>query len=125
MSKYMLLLHDREELSELSPDEIQGIIEKHQAWMDGLREQGRFHGGDKLAAGGRTLVPSGAGVAVKDGPYSEGKEILGGYYLIEAASDDDAEAAARDLHAGGAHRTTIEVRQIEREPGAGGRSHSE
>jgi hypothetical protein len=115
MSNYMLLLHDPKEftVSELGPDEIQAIIEKHQAWQDRQREQGRLLDGNKLAEDGRILVPKGSGIAVKDGPYSEGKEILGGFYLIEAASYDEAAAIAHDLLAGGAHLGTIEVRQIE------------
>ena len=46
-----------------------------------------------------------------DGPYSETKEVLGGYYLIEAADYDEAVALTMDhphLEYGG----TVEVRQV-------------
>jgi hypothetical protein len=46
-----------------------------------------------------------------DGPYSETKEVLGGYYTIEAASYEEAVLRANDhphLEYGG----TIEVRQV-------------
>jgi hypothetical protein len=46
-----------------------------------------------------------------DGPYSESKEVLGGFYIIEAANYDEAVERARDhptLEYGG----TVEVRQI-------------
>ena len=46
-----------------------------------------------------------------DGPYSETKEILGGFYLIEAADYDEAVARSLDhphLEYGG----TVEVRKI-------------
>jgi hypothetical protein len=117
MPQYMLLLHDPKQftVTELSPDEIQAIIEKHQDWQAQQREQGRLVDGSKLSEDGRVLMPSGSGVAVKDGPYSEGKEVLGGFYLIEAASYDEAGAIARDLVSSGAHFGTIEVRQIETE----------
>jgi hypothetical protein len=36
----------------------------------------------------------GAEVAVTDGPYAETKEIIGGYFLIEAASEDEAVSIA-------------------------------
>ena len=45
-----------------------------------------------------------------DGPYSETKEVLGGYYMIEAANYDEAVQRTLDhphLEYGG----TIEVRQ--------------
>jgi hypothetical protein len=51
-------------------------------------------------------------VRVTDGPYSESKEVLGGYYMIEAASYDKAIEHARDcpqLEYNG----TIEVRQVD------------
>jgi len=46
------------------------------------------------------------------GLYSETKEVLGGYYIIEAASYDQAIERSRDcphLEYGG----TIEVRQVD------------
>src|SRR6266536_1023704 len=111
VSRYILLLHNPKELmfSALSPDEIQRIIEGHRAWSDRLREQGRLLASDQLAESGRTLVPNGSGLAVKDGPYSEAKEVIGGYYVIEAAGYDEAETLARELVAVGAHSGTIEV----------------
>jgi hypothetical protein len=115
MANYMLLLHDPKEftVSDLSPEEIQAIIEKHQAWQDRQREQGRLLDGNKLSEDGRILVRNASDISVKDGPFSEGKEILGGFYVIEAASYDEAGTIARELLAGGAHFGTIEVRQIE------------
>ena len=47
-----------------------------------------------------------------DGPYSETKEVLGGYFTIEAASYDQAIERLRDcphLLFGG----TIELRQVD------------
>ena len=52
------------------------------------------------------------GVTVMNGPYAEAKEVIGGYFMIEAANYDQAVQLARDcpnLELGG----TIEVREIE------------
>ena len=52
-------------------------------------------------------------VRVTDGPYSETKEVLGGYYIIEAGSYDQAIERSRDcphLEYGG----TIEVREVDK-----------
>jgi hypothetical protein len=46
-----------------------------------------------------------------DGPYSETKEVLGGFYLIEAASYDEAVQRSLD-HPHLEHGGTIEVRQL-------------
>ncbi len=45
--------------------------------------------------GGEALVPAGkimskGGQVVTDGPYTEGKEIVGGYIVVTAASVDEA-----------------------------------
>jgi hypothetical protein len=51
-------------------------------------------------------------VRVTDGPYSETKEVLGGYFLIEAPNYNAAVDRARDCPSfeyGG----TIEVREVD------------
>ena len=62
---------------------------------------------------GRFLRPDGSGgVQVLDGPFSETKELVGGFYLVRADSYEAATALADDsphLRYGG----TIEIREIE------------
>jgi hypothetical protein len=51
-------------------------------------------------------------VSVTDGPYSESQEILGGFFMIEAADYDEAVEIARTCpHLGKGKR--IEVRQVD------------
>ena len=67
--------------------------------------------GGQANDGGRVIRPGAAGPRTTDGPYSETKELLGGYYLIEAANYDEAVARTLDhphLEYGG----TIEVRHV-------------
>jgi hypothetical protein len=50
---------------------------------------------------GKRVRLSGGKITVIDGPFAESKEVVGGYALIEAKSDDEALALARrfmDLH---------------------------
>ena len=113
MPKYMLLLHDDPSVfASVGPEEMQKIIEKYMAWGARLRTAGVFVAGDKLTdEPGRVMRGRSGQVRVTDGPYSEAKEVLGGYYMIQAASYDEALNVARDcpqLEYGG----TIEVRQV-------------
>jgi hypothetical protein len=83
-------------------------------------EYGAF--GKKNAAsikGGNALQPTGSAKTVQvrdgksvttDGPFAETKEQLGGYYLIEAASIDEAASLAAGIPA--ARYGRIEVRPI-------------
>ena len=114
MPRFMLLLHDSADgFSAMSPQQMQQVIEKYTAWGDGLRGSGVMLDGQKLAdEPGRIMRSSGGQVRITDGPYSETKEVLGGYYTVQAADYDGALAIARGcphLEYGG----TIEVRQID------------
>jgi hypothetical protein len=109
MPQYMLLLYDNpSNWQARSPEEMQKALEKYMAWT-----KKPFMTDSKRLAGdpGRVIRSQGGKPRATDGPYSETKEILGGYYAIEAASYDEAVQRALDhphLEFGG----TIEVRQI-------------
>ncbi|MCO6509849.1 MAG: hypothetical protein J5I65_03580 [Aridibacter famidurans] len=114
MEGFMLLLHDRTtQQGDLSPEEIQGIIAEYVAWRDKIAEQGRLLGGEKLADDdGRHLVLDDGAIRVTDGPYTEAKEVLGGYFAIKAADYDEAVEISKDcphLKYGG----RIELRKID------------
>lgn len=114
MSQYLLVLRDPVDspFFDLSPAEIQAIIARYKAWSDGLRADGRLVGSHKLRDGeGRVVARADGKVVVTDGPYLETKEVVGGYFLIEAASYEEAVAVARTCpHV---EFGTTEVRAIE------------
>ena len=75
-----------------------------------LRASGKLLGGEELQpVGSATTVRVRHGeTIVGDGPFAETKEVLGGFYLVEAESLDEAiEWAARIPGAG---TGTVEVR---------------
>ena len=114
MPKYMLLLHDDPSgWASVSPEQMQQIIEKYVAWGKKLRDAGILIASDKLTdEPGRVVRGKNGQLRVTDGPFSETKEVLGGYYTITAASYDDAVQQAKgcpSLEYGG----TIEVREID------------
>lgn len=113
MPEYMLLLHENPAAFEgLSPEEMQRIIQRYTAWADRMREAGRLVGSNKLTDGDGRVLTRGAGeLRVLDGPYSETKEVIGGYFTLRAAGYDEAVDLARDcphLEFG-----TIEIREID------------
>lgn len=114
MAKYMLLLYDDPtSFADMSPEQMQKVIEKYIAWGTRLKKAGLLSTSHKLTdEPGKVMRGKGGNVRVTDGPYSETKEILGGYYVIEADSYERAIDHARDcpqIEYGG----TIEVRQID------------
>ena len=113
MSRFLLLLRDEPStFAHLSPAEMQAIIQKYIAWGNGLRDGGRLIGSDKLThSGGRVARQSGARTTITDGPFTEAREVVGGFYMIQAKDYDDAMTVVRDCP----HLAfgSIEVREIE------------
>jgi hypothetical protein len=113
MAKYLLILSDQPiSYTGLSPEEMQTLLSKYRAWSRKLAEAGRLHGGQKLKdEGGKVMTQKGGQVSVVDGPFSETKEIIGGFYLIEARDYAEAVELSRDCpHL--AHGK-IDIREIE------------
>ncbi|MGW7574276.1 YciI family protein [Streptomyces sp. NPDC054765] len=78
-------------------------------------------GGLTPTAQGTRLHLSGGTITATDGPFTEAKEVIGGYALIQAASKEEAvEWASRFLRVHGDEWTlTSEIRQVEEPPGPG------
>ncbi|MBD2701946.1 hypothetical protein IC229_14955 [Spirosoma sp. BT702] len=97
MDKFMLVFYSpySQELAyiEQSPEAIQAEIQKWNNWIGGLAAQGKMLGTDALAPVGKVMKKGGQ--VVTDGPFTEGKEIVGGYMLLTAASLDEAVELAK------------------------------
>jgi hypothetical protein len=117
MSQYLLLLYDDpsavEQFRKLPPDQIQKAVQPYIDWGNKARQAGFLLAFNKLSDGRGRVVRSRSGrPQVTDGPFSEAKELLGGYYLIEASSYDQAVQRALD-HPHFAHGGTMEIRQVD------------
>jgi hypothetical protein len=98
--------------SAFTPDDMQRILGQYEAWAAKLAAQNLLIDGKKLTdVGGKVVAPQKGGVKIKDGPYVETKEVVGGIYLIRAESYDHAVELTRDhpnLQFG-----SIEIREID------------
>jgi hypothetical protein len=108
MAKFMLLLYRETAPSILSPEEMQKATEKYMAWA---RKPFTVDAARLTSDAGRVLEANGGQPTVKDGPYSETKEVLAGYYTIEAANYDEAVRLSLD-HPHIEYGGTVEVRQV-------------
>ena len=97
MAQYMLLLHQNPATNAaLPPENFKEIVQRYYTWADKLREQGKLVGGEKLAVGRvRHIRMQGGKPLSSDGPYAEAKDVVGGYFVIEANDDVEADAIAR------------------------------
>lgn len=117
MAKFMLLLSDDPtEYATMSPAELEAVVQRYNEWARRLAAQGKLHDGQKLRDEGGRIVRNESGtVVVKDGPYAELREIVSGFFVVDAADYDEAVAIARDCpHA--QSKGSIAVREIEPTP---------
>ena len=108
--RYAILIYDSEESLAKMADSMGPEYEK---FATGLAESGAMLGGERLAlpSSTTTLRNERGQVIPHDGPFAETKEQLGGFFLVEAGSLDDAlEIAARVPSL--AHGGVVEVRPV-------------
>jgi hypothetical protein len=84
--RYLLLLWgDADAEAALPAEERRAIVEQHMAYSARLRDAGAMVLGEPV------------GPALIDGPFAETKEQIGGFYVIECASDDEARKWAEQV----------------------------
>jgi hypothetical protein len=94
--KYVVLMAASERDWEVAThEERQQVMDAHTAFHKAVAQRARMLAGEALADSGRarTLRHRDGHRVVTDGPYAEGVEQLGGFYLLEA----DSEATVLDL----------------------------
>ena len=98
MPGYLALLYDDPaQFEHLSARDMQAIIERYRAWRTRMEGRGAVQSGYKLADGeGKVVRRRGGRAEVKDGPFGESKEVVGGYFILRAASYDEALAILAD-----------------------------
>ena len=114
MAQYMLLLHRLPATNaELPPDKLLELTRGYYAWADKLRQKGKLVGGEKLAGRVRHVRMRDGTPLSSDGPYAEAKDVIGGYWMIEARDDAEADAIARDCPHLWNATNWVELRPIE------------
>ena len=88
------------------------MLERYMAWIQGLKDGGRYVGSYKLHdQTGRRLTIRGGEVI--DGPFIESKDAIGGIFIVEAASLDEAADMARSCPNLDLQNGYMEVRVVE------------
>jgi hypothetical protein len=94
----------------LSPEEIQRAVDQMKAWFDRLTAEGKAKAGKPLFHEGK-IVSRKRGLSVADGPFAESKEAIGGFFLLEVESLDEATEIAKACPVL-AYGATVEVRPV-------------
>jgi hypothetical protein len=110
--QYALLIYTEEPAEEPPAEAMGKELDAYNAFTEHIRERGVMRAGEALqpiASATTVRVRDGQTIAT-DGPFAETKEVLGGFYLVEAADLDEAIAYAAMIP--GAAHGSIEVRPI-------------
>ncbi len=115
-----LIYGDASRWDEFSPDEREAVYAQYRAFSDEAGKAGVVVGGAELAStrDATTVRVRDGESLVTDGPYAEVKEALGGYFIFECESMDEAVEYAAKIP--GAHHGAIEVRPVYVDPAAEG-----
>lgn len=98
MNSYAVLFHEDPALfARMSPTQMQAVIDKYSAWFAQLGASGRLEVGKKLKdEGGRHLRRQNGKMLASDGPFAEAKDVVSGFFVIKAASYDEAKSILAD-----------------------------
>lgn len=109
--RYLCLIHfDEQALAAMPEPQLNALNAAHLRFNDELRRSGRFIAAEALdvPATGKVLRFRDGKPVVTDGPFAETKEMIAGFYLIDAEDLDAAARFAAQLPA--APFATVEVR---------------
>lgn len=93
----------------LSPEEAQANMQKWFDWVNQLSAKQQYVSGAPLLPSGKVL--KGDNAVQTDGPFAEGKELVGGYFIVKANSLEDATALAKGFP-DFALQGSVEVREV-------------
>lgn len=114
MKDFMLVFRDHlqneKDFQNQSPEQMQASMEQWNVWMGQLAQQGKLVGGQPLFPNGKVL--KGTAKKITDGPFTEGKDIIGGYLLIKANDLNEAVELSKGCPTLTVDSGTVEVREV-------------
>lgn len=118
MKEFVLLLRDHGLEARKKPELHADLIERFGKWTESLRTSGSYQAAAQLTDDAGTTARRKNGDLVIDGPFSESKEVIVGFYHIRARDLEEAGKIATEcplVEFGG----SVEVREILNANGAG------
>jgi hypothetical protein len=94
-NQYMFLVRGAGcDAGSLSPEQMQAQMREVYAWIEGLSQKGVMTAAQPLTPGGK-VVSGKNGSVISDGIAAESKEAVGGFFIVNAATLDEAVNIAR------------------------------
>ena len=112
MAYMLLILEPGEKRRTRPPDEGRLAYERMLRFTEDLKARGVLKASDALRsdAEGVRIESRGGKRTILDGPFAESKEIVGGFFLIDCKTKEQAVRIANECPA--AEWATVEVREV-------------
>jgi hypothetical protein len=109
MKDFMLIFIGATQQYEFSPEQMQQHMQNWFSWIEELKTKKLYVAGEALLPGGKTV--KGSKALVTDGPFTESKELVGGFIIVKAGTIEEAAEIAKgcpDLPLEG----NVEIREV-------------
>jgi hypothetical protein len=106
----MLIFRGTDWYKGLSPEEMQQVTDQWMTWFRRLTDEGKALAGSPLEQDGK-VVSGKNGRVVADGPFVESKESIGGYFILQVSTLEEAVAIAQECP-GLPYGIRVEVRPV-------------
>ena len=110
MSYMLLIVEPVDQRRERSEAEGHRVYEEMLRFTDTLKARGVLRASESLGSGARRLKKRDGRQDIVDGPFAEAKEMVGGFFLLDTASEEEALAIAAECPA--AEWCSVEVRKL-------------
>ena len=94
MKDFMLIFINSKKPTAPTPEEMQNNMQLWFSWIDRLKAQGIYLGGEALTPAAKLV--KGNHPVITDGPFAESKEVVGGFFIVNAKDIDDALSLTKD-----------------------------
>lgn len=112
MKEYLFLFRGGDGATlQKSPEKWQQHMQDWMQWMGNLAQEGKFVGAQPLSTTGKQVT--GNAKLVTDGPFLEGKEMVGGYLMCKAADYNEAVDIAKGCPILVFDDGVVEIREIQ------------
>lgn len=109
MAYLLLIVEPTGQRRDRGPEAGRAVFEQMLRYTDSLKARGVLMATNSLKSAGARLTVRGGKRIVVDGPFAEAKELVGGFFLLDVKTREEALALAGECPA--AHWATVEVRE--------------
>ncbi|HXO65356.1 MAG TPA: YciI family protein [Steroidobacteraceae bacterium] len=110
MTYMLLVVEPQGDRAKRTPAEGQVLFERMAAWSEQIKARKLLVGVNSLKTEATRVAVRGGSSRATDGPFTESKELIGGYFLIDCRTRAEALELAQECPA--AQWATMEVREI-------------